>query len=55
MEEPLSEVPRGRGIAWVVLPLLILAIYSSHNINYMLPAFDSQLGENYQPLRALKF
>lgn len=46
---------RARALAWVVLPLLVLALHGAPSIDYLLPGFESHLGENYQPLRALKF
>ncbi|HEB89436.1 MAG TPA: hypothetical protein ENI85_07690 [Deltaproteobacteria bacterium] len=40
---------------WTLAPLLVLAFYAWPMLGYMLPGYESLLGENYQPLRALKF
>ncbi len=40
---------------WIALPLLLLAAYASPSVGYMLPGYESFLGEDYQPLQALKF
>jgi hypothetical protein len=44
-----------RDAFWIALPLVVITLYTSPLIGYMLPGFQSFLGENYQPLRALKF
>jgi len=41
--------------AWMLIPLGVLVVLAAPNVPYMLPAYVSYLGENYQPLRALKF
>jgi hypothetical protein len=41
--------------AWLLLPLAVLSVLAAPALGYMLPGFESLLGENYQPLRALKF
>jgi hypothetical protein len=41
--------------AWMLLPLAVLVVLAAPTISYMLPGYVSHLGENYQPLRALKF
>lgn len=40
---------------WILLPLAMLFVYSLPNLDYLLPGYQSGLGENYQPLRAMKF
>jgi hypothetical protein len=40
---------------WVAVPLAVLFALAVPTLTYMLPACESLLGENYQPLRALKF
>ena len=44
-----------RDILWLVFPLLVLCFFAWPSLGYMLPGYESLLGENYQPLRALKF
>lgn len=41
--------------AWVLLPLAVLSALAAPALGYGLPGYESLLGENYQPLRALKF
>ncbi len=41
--------------AWISLPLAVLLVLAVPTLIYMLPGYESLLGENYQPLRALKF
>jgi hypothetical protein len=41
--------------AYVLVPCLVLAIYAAPSVPYMLPASRSYLGEDYQPVKALKF
>ena len=41
--------------AWMLLPLGVLVVLAAPTLTYMLPSYVSHLGENYQPLRALKF
>jgi len=44
-----------RDALWLAVPLVVLTLYTAPLVGYMLPGFQSFLGENYQPLRALKF
>jgi len=49
-----SSRPR-RPWLWTALALLPLAVLTAPNVGFLLPGYESHLGENYQPLRALKF
>ena len=46
---------RFRDAAWIWAPVLILVVFAAPSVDYMLPSYVSHLGENYQPLRALRF
>lgn len=43
------------GTAWIWGPALVVVLLAAPSIDFMLPAYHSHLGENYQPLRALRF
>ena len=46
---------RLRTTSYVWLPCLVVIILAAPSIDFMLPAYYSHLGENYQPLKALRF
>lgn len=39
----------------VAVPLVVAAVFAWPSVNFLLPSYQSMLGEDYQPLMALKF
>lgn len=54
-QDEVSWGMRIRESAWIWLPMLVVVALAAPSIEYMLPSFESHLGENYQPLKALRF
>lgn len=46
---------RLRETAWVWIPAVVVVGLAAPSIDFMLPAYHSHLGENYQPIKALRF
>lgn len=56
MREPWRTLlVRLRTTAWIWLPLLVLAALAAPSLWFMLPSYQSELGENYEPLKTLRF
>lgn len=41
--------------AWIWAPVLVVVVLAWPSVDYMLPGYASHLGENYQPIKALRF